>query len=195
MSPWVCSVSKTELWIPSYWKCKQIEIIRLTSKNINFNESSFVKSETSIGFVVSKRVWEWSRISFLSPVWSYTQNKAKFLTINSQTVSKNVTFFTKDFKHRYIIYHWKVFFSMSMESRSLLQNKAPVGSDQLSKFRYFAEKSVSTIWHFHHEQRVPLWRGDRGELELAVGVAGDGGAMRGSHGVATRIARSATIVV
>ena len=40
----------------------------------------------------------------------------------------------------------KNFFSKSMDSRSLPQNKAPFGLNQLSKFCYFARKSLPTIW-------------------------------------------------
>ena len=46
----------------------------------------------------------------------------------------------------YIIYRWKVFFVMNMNSRSLPQNKAPIGSDPLAKSVVFVQKSVSTIW-------------------------------------------------
>ena len=55
-------------------------------------------------------------------------------------------FFANDFKHRHIIYYWKVFFTTSMNSTSLPQNEAPFGSDSLAKFVAFARKSTSTIW-------------------------------------------------
>ena len=35
-------------------------IIGVTLENVFFNYSSFGKSKTAIGFVVSKQVWEWS---------------------------------------------------------------------------------------------------------------------------------------
>ena len=57
------------------------------------------------------------------------RNKVKLLTVNSYIVSKYVTFFANDFK-----YCWKEFFAMIKNLRSLPQNKASFGSDQLVKF-------------------------------------------------------------
>ena len=56
----------------------QIEIIVLTLKNTIFNISSFVNSETTIGFMALKQVREWSQILILSPGWPCTQNEVKF---------------------------------------------------------------------------------------------------------------------
>ena len=60
--------------------------------------------------------------------------RGKILTVKLQTVSKNVTF-AKELKY----------FSTSMNSRSLPQNKALFDSDQLVKFVIFAQKNVPTI--------------------------------------------------
>ena len=70
--------------------------------------------------------------------------------------------FANDFKYRYIIYHWKEFFTTSKNLRSLSQNKAHFGSDQLTKFVISAQKSMPTIQHFRRELWVPLWREDFG---------------------------------
>ena len=56
-------------------------------------------------------------------------------------------FFANDSKHRHIIYPWISFFSMSLDSRSLPQNKVLFGSGQLSKI-HFAQKSVPMIRPF-----------------------------------------------
>ena len=61
---------------------------------------------------------------------------------------KKRDFFTNDSKHRHIIYYWKLFFTTSMDSRSLPQNKVSFRSDQLSKFCQFVQKSVPMIWAF-----------------------------------------------
>ena len=52
--------------------------------------------------------------------------------------------FVNEFKHRQIIYRWKAFFVISINSRLLPQNKAPFGSYQLAKF-LFAWKHVPMI--------------------------------------------------
>ena len=54
-------------------------------------------------------------------------------------------FFAYVLKHRHIIYRLKVFLILSMDSRSLPQNKAPFASDQMTKFCRFAHKTVLTI--------------------------------------------------
>ena len=59
---------------------------------------------------------------------------------------KKMWLFTNDSKHRYIIYRWKSFFTMSIDSRSLPQNKALFGSNLLAKFCHLAWKNVQTIW-------------------------------------------------
>ena len=64
---------------------------------------------------------------------------------------KKRDFLTNGTKYKHIIYHWKAFLATSMDSRVLPQNKALVGSDQLSKFHHFARKSMSTI------QALLLW--------------------------------------
>ena len=53
--------------------------------------------------------------------------------------------FANDFKHRHIIYCWKEFFTMIMNSILLPQNKVPFGPDPLAKFALFAQKCVQTI--------------------------------------------------
>ena len=55
-------------------------------------------------------------------------------------------------------------FHHEIDSRSLPQNKALVGSDQLSKFCHFAQKACRQSKYFHRERRVPLGR--RGWEEL-----------------------------
>ena len=48
-------------------KITQIETIRLTSKNMIFNRSSFSIYETAIGFMLLKRIRKWSQFLILSP--------------------------------------------------------------------------------------------------------------------------------
>ena len=88
------------------------------------------------------------------------------------------------------------FFATSMDLRLLHQNKISVGSDQLSKFHYFAQKSVPTIRQLllqmegtitMRKLRETYW-----DLEPAMGVAEDGSATAARHDVAKRVARSAT---
>ena len=56
-----------------------------------------------------------------------------------------IFFFANDSKYTHIIYRWKLIFTMSMDSRSLPQNKASFSSDLLTKFCHFTQKSVSMI--------------------------------------------------
>ena len=58
-------------------KFTQIETIKLTSRNMISNGSSFQNSETAIGFVASKRIREWSRILISILGCLCTQNEAK----------------------------------------------------------------------------------------------------------------------
>ena len=77
MSPGVCSVSKTESPISSYWKFTQIEMIELTLRNVISNRTSFRDFDTVLGFMASKWVRGWSRFLISSPGWPCTQNKAQ----------------------------------------------------------------------------------------------------------------------
>ena len=52
--------------------------------------------------------------------------------------------FCKCFKHRQIIYRWKVFFVMILNLGSLSQNKAPFGLDLLVKFLFLHRKESPT---------------------------------------------------
>ena len=65
-----------------------------------------------------------------------------------------------------------------MESRSLPQNNASFGSDQLSKLLNFAQKSVSTIWPLSSQMKgtntTRRLRETNWNLEMEVGVARDG---------------------
>ena len=81
-----------------------------------------------------------------------------------------------------------------MKSRSLPQNKTLVGSEQLSKFRQFAQKGILMIWALSSRKegiimakrsRRTCW-----DLEPAVGVAGDSGATPRSHSRCRRRYRS-----
>ena len=74
----VCSIFKKETWMSKYWNFIQIETIIPTSKNMIFNESLFANFETTIRFVVSKRVRDWSPFLILSSDWPCTQNEANF---------------------------------------------------------------------------------------------------------------------
>ena len=126
MSPKVCSSSKIESRISSYWKFMQIETSGFTSKNVIFNGSLFTKLETAIRFVTLKWVWDWSQ----------------FLIKNSI---------------------------------SLLQNKAPFDSNQLSKLRYFTRKSMPTTLSSWTEGSITTrrLRGIDWHLETMVGVVGE----------------------
>ena len=83
--------------------------------------------------------------------------------------------FANDFKH--IIYHWKIFFSTSMNSRLLPQNKAPFRLDQLVKCVVTTWKNVSTIRAFSPWTKDTIvmrrpW-GIGWHLDIAMGVARD----------------------
>ena len=158
MSLGVYLVSKTELWISSYWIFMQIETIVFTSKNTIFNRSWFANSEIVIRFVVLKRVREWSLILILSPSWLCTQNETNF-NYQFHKMPRKMWFFlqmTSNIGKLYTV--GKYFCSTSINSRSLTQNTAPFGSDPLAKFVLFAWKCVSLIQHFRRERRVPFWR-------------------------------------
>ena len=58
--------------------CMQNGLKVLSSKNVFFKRSSFGNFETIIGFMASKKVFEWSQILILSPSWPYTQNETSF---------------------------------------------------------------------------------------------------------------------
>ena len=60
-----------------------------------------------------------------SESWLALQAKRGKVKLQFLTVSlANREFFANDFKYRYIIYRWKVFFFVINNSRSLPQNKA-----------------------------------------------------------------------
>ena len=90
--------------------CK-LKIILLTLKNVIFNRSLFVNSETSIGFMVSKRVQKWSQILILNLGWRCSQIEAT-LTGNFHSLSQKMWLFTNGTKHRQIICHRKLFSSV-----------------------------------------------------------------------------------
>ena len=71
------------------------------------------------------------------------------LTINLIDCLKKHDFFVIDFKHRKIIYRWKVFFITSMNSRSLPQNKALFGSDQLTIFLFYTKMCADNLSIFY----------------------------------------------
>ena len=75
-----------------------------------------------------------------------------------------------------------------MGLRSLPQNKALIGSDQLSKLRHFAWKSVPTIRTLSSRTDGTIAtrrsRGTCWDLEMEVDAAEDGGAMAASRGLA-----------
>ena len=144
MSSEVCLVFKKEPWTSSCWNFMQIKTIILTSKNMIFHRNLFASSETFIGFVASKWVRKWSRILIPSLSWSYTQNEVKF-NCQFHRLSLKMWLFANDFKHRQIIYGWKVFFITSMNLESLSQNKVSFGSDPHVKFVIFAQKYVPTV--------------------------------------------------
>ena len=80
----------------------------LTSKNKIFNESLFSNSDTTIGFLALKRVWEWSQIRISSPSCPCMQNEAHF-NYQFHSLSWKMWLFTNNFKHRQIIHCWKYF--------------------------------------------------------------------------------------
>ena len=78
-------------------------------------------------------------------------------------LSRKIWIFAKDFKHWHIIFHWKVFFTMSMNLRSSPQNKASFVSNKLANLLILKGKACRWSEHFHREQRVPMWWGSWGE--------------------------------
>ena len=86
---------------------------------------------------------------------------------------------------------------MSMNLRSLYQNKAPFGLDQLVKFVIFAWKSMWTICALSSRtdgtivMKRPKETG--WDPELVVGVTEDGNATLGNHCLATRVVSTSTV--
>ena len=117
----------------------QIETIVLTSKKVIFNGISFDNSETAIEFGLSKKVWEWSHILIQSPNWPTARKKRQTLTVNF-TICLEKYFFQTTLNIGKLYNVGKYFFVMSMDSRSLSQNKALFGLD------VFARICVLTIW-------------------------------------------------
>ena len=72
--------------------------------------------------MASKRVWEWSQILIPSPGWPCMQNEAKS-NWHFDSQSRKTWLFANNFKYRHIIYRWKTFLAMSMNSGSLPQKK------------------------------------------------------------------------
>ena len=102
-----------------------------------------------------KRIREWSQILISSLSWSCTHNESKWQF--SRFVSKKCDFFDNGIKHWQIICHWKVFFTTSMNSRSLPQNKALFGLNQIAKFRLHVN-TCQWSGHFRQKQRVASWK-------------------------------------
>ena len=69
--------------------------------------------------------------------WLVLHEKRDKIILAIYRLSQKTRLFANDSKYRNITYRLKSFFSMNIDSRSLHQNKAPFGSDQLSKFRHF----------------------------------------------------------
>ena len=86
--------------------------------------------------------------------------------------------FVNDSKHRHIIDRWKAFFATIKNSRSVSQNNAPFGSNQLSKFCHFSWKCVLSIQVFSSrtEGTITMRRpkGIDWHPRMAMGVVGDG---------------------
>ena len=105
-------------------KFHAIETIGLTSKNTIFSGSSFTKFETGLKTspkMVSDSDSE-SRLALHAKL-------DKAFNCQFHKLSRKIWLFKNNFKHRHIIYCWKAFCATSMNSRSLLQNKAPFDSN------------------------------------------------------------------
>ena len=128
--------------------------------------------------MASKRIREWPQISISSPSWSSTQNEVRLNCQFTDCFEKD-EFFANNSKHRHIIYRWKLFITTSMNSRSLPQNNASFGLDQLSKLCHFARKSVPMIQLLSSRMKgtntTRRLRETNWNLEMAVGVARDSG--------------------
>ena len=72
--------------------------------------------------------------------------RGKVLIVNFIDCLEKCDFFANESKFKKIIYCWKIFFFTSMNSRSLPQNMALFGSDQLVKFTVFVLKCMPMIW-------------------------------------------------
>ena len=92
-------------------------------------------------------------------------------------MSRKTWLFANKSKHKHIIYHWKLFSTTINNVRSLPQNMASFGSDQLSKFCQFVRKYVPPIWVLSSWVEGAItkrrWRGVGLHLETTMGVAGD----------------------
>ena len=119
-------------------------------------------------------------------------NETKILTVNFVDCLEKHDFLqtTSNVGCRHVIYCWIVFFTTSINLRSLPQNKTPFGSDSLTKFVIFAQKNVLTIRVFSSRiQGIIVTRRSREtywDLETVVKVAGDDGANSDSHDLPTR---------
>ena len=153
----MCLVSKIEPWISSYWNFTQVETIVLISKNVIFNGNSFAIFETAIKFLASKRIREWSQILISSPGWPCMQNNVTF-NYQFYRLSQKTWLFTNDFKHRKIIYHWKVFLVTTMNSILLPQNTASFAQINSQSLSFLYENVCRWSAHFCPEQRIPSWR-------------------------------------
>ena len=98
-------------------------------------------------------------------------------------------FFVNESKYRHIIYYWKSFFTTSIDSRSLPQNRAPFGSNQLSKFCYFAWKYASLIRALSSWTKGTIMTRRPQGIDLhpkpSSKVAGEGGSTSWVHGLST----------
>ena len=107
--------------------------------------------------------------------WQQNESETKFNWHFSQFVSKNVTFFTNNIKHRQIIYRCKTFFVKSTNSGLLPQNKNLFGSDPITKF-FIAQKYMPIIWVLLSKMKGTILKGNLWwtvwHLEWAMEVAG-----------------------
>ena len=137
-------------------------MIELTLRNVISKGSSFRDFETTIRFIVSKRVRRWSRFLISSPGWSYLQNEAQLNGI-FYSFSQKKWHFLQTNPNIGILYTIGNHFSpwLTIRDRYL---KIWL---RLARINYQSFVNLYGIMchqprHFRHEWRVPLrWEGHK----------------------------------
>ena len=134
----------------------------LTSKNLIFNGSLFANSETVIGFMATKWVWEWFWILIPSPV-SSAHKMRQTLTVNFIVYLEKCNFLqtTSNIGKLYIVE--KYFSSWVWIRNRYLKIRLRLAQINLQSLSFLHGNACLWSGHFLLERRIPFWRGGRGE--------------------------------
>ena len=128
-----------------------------------FNRSSFINSETAIGFATLKQFWKWSQILILSHSWPCTQNEAKILIVNLQMSEKcDFLWMTSNIDILYTV--GKPFSPRVWILYRYLKIRLSFAQINRQNLPFLHEKVCQRSGHFCREQGVLLWRGDQEEF-------------------------------